>query len=67
MDELTNAFEKIQKGEDPVDEERKLLENQDDESVEDGGSDSCPSEDNLELKQLYSAIYCEKNKANQVV
>ena len=64
---MTNAFEKIQRGEEPTDEEKAKLPDipeAEAESVEDGGSDSCPSEDNLDLKELYSAIYCEKNKAN---
>ena len=56
MDELTSAFEKIQKGEDPNDEEDKGI------MSIDNGSDSCPSDDNLDMKELYTAIYLEKNK-----
>ena len=68
IDELTNAFDKIQQGEDPNDQYDPMSDKEAVEgSVEDGGSDSCPSEDNIELKQLYSAIYCEKNKAKQAV
>lgn len=49
MEEITTAFAKIQRGQDPTEDE-----------VESGdaGSDSCPSEDNLDLKQLYDIMYC---------
>ena len=51
MEELTQAFEKIQKGEDPNDEENLSDGNAGvNGSKEDAGSDSCPSEDNLELR-----------------
>jgi|TARA_B110000285_G_C15046347_1_gene574522 hypothetical protein len=49
MEELTNAFEKVQRGEDPNDDETV--------SADDQGSDSCPSEGNLDIKELYGAIY----------
>lgn len=47
-EELIDAFEKILRGEDPNDEE------------EDSGSDSNPSEDNLDFDELYDVIYLEK-------
>ena len=52
LDELTAAFNKIQSGGDPNDDEET------EESREETGSDSCPSDDNLDLKQLYDIIYC---------
>jgi hypothetical protein len=52
-EELTEAYEKIQSGDDP----------NEDEVLEENGSESCPSDGNLDLKDLYSAIYCEKKKA----
>lgn len=58
LEELTTAFEKIQRGEDP---------NDDEEEEKDIGSDSCPSEDNLELKDLYGAIYVAKDKLKENV
>jgi hypothetical protein len=63
MDELTSAFEKIQRGEDPVDEEATPAEDGSLKS-QDGGSESCPSDDNLDMKELYNAIYLGKNKMN---
>ena len=33
----------------------------------DNGSDSCPSDDNLDMKELYTAIYLEKNKMAQAM
>mmetsp|Transcript_40432 Transcript_40432/g.61679 ORF Transcript_40432/g.61679 Transcript_40432/m.61679 type:complete len:157 (-) Transcript_40432:2110-2580(-) len=58
MEELTKAYESISKGADPVDDEI---------SLEDDGSESCPSDDNLEMKQLYDIIYCQKNKSEEVI
>lgn len=58
---MTEAFEKIQKGEDPNEDETKSnLESEN----EDNGSDSCPSDGNLDLRELYSIIYCDQNKSN---
>ena len=45
LDELTEAFNKIQNGLDPNDEEIDLSSD----NGEEGGSDSCPSDDNIDL------------------
>ena len=55
IEELTAAFEKIQNGEDP----------NDDEIQDEDGSDSAPSEGNLDLQELYGVIYCEGKKKNE--
>ena len=55
VEELTTAFEKIQKGQDPNEEE-----NQSDE-----GSASAPSEGNLDLQDLYGVIYCDSKKKKE--
>ena len=55
-DEMGIAQELMQSGKDPNDTEYK------DDTLEDG-SESCPSEGNLDLKELYDVIYLEKNKA----
>ena len=60
MEELTEAFDKIQKGDDPNDDEtRSAIESGD----EDNGSDSCPSDGNLDLRDLYSIIYCDQTNS----
>lgn len=28
---------------------------------EDAGSDSCPSDDNIDIRQLYDIMYCQRN------
>jgi len=48
MEELEEAFNKIMKGIDPTEDEP------------DSGSDSCPSEDNLDLRELYKVIYLRR-------
>jgi len=55
MEELNTAYEKIQKGEDP----------NDDEVQEEEGSDSAPSEGNLNLEELYGVIYCDSKKKKE--
>ena len=57
IEELTTAFEKIQRGEDPNEDETV--------SDADNGSDSCPSEDNVDLKDLYGVIYGERAKRTE--
>ena len=61
QEELVEAFEDIQNGKDPCDKEEA-----DNKSI-DNGSESCPSEDNLELKELYNVMYCEKNKCKEAI
>ena len=56
IQELTTAFEKIQRGEDPNEDETASVDEVD------NGSESCPSDDNLDLKELYGVIYGEKAK-----
>lgn len=50
-------FERIQKGQDPTEDEKE----------DDLGSDSCPSDDNFDLKELYDIIYCQRNKSLKVL
>jgi hypothetical protein len=57
VEELTQAFEKIQKGEDP----------NDDEPQDEDGSDSAPSDGNLDLQELYGVIYCDSKKKNEKI
>ena len=59
MEELTEAFEKIKRGDDPNDEEIDTTSA----NGEDPGSDSCPSDDNIDLRQLYDIMYCQRNKS----
>ena len=61
VEELSTAFEKIQKGEEPTEDEGKTPGEND---SADDGSESCPSEGNLDLKELYSIIYCDGKKAS---
>jgi len=67
IEELTEAFEKIQKGEDPTDEEMKSRRGDGENESVDNGSESCPSDDNLDLRELYSIIYCDKNKSAEKI
>ena len=55
VEELTTAFEKIQKGQDPNEEE----------VPDEEGSDSAPSEGNLDLQELYGVIYCDSKKKKE--
>ena len=55
VEELTTAFEKIQKGQDPNEEENQS----------DDGSASAPSEGNLDLNELYGVIYCDSKKKKE--
>ena len=53
---MKEAFEKIQNGHDPVEDER-----------EDNGSDSAPSDDNIDLHQLYDIIYCQRKNSKKIL
>ena len=53
INELVQVFDKIQKGQDPTEDEKE----------DDLGSDSCPSDDNFSIKELYDIIYCQRNKS----
>ena len=55
-DEMVQAYDCIQQNKEP-----ELSDN------EDGGSESNPSEENLDLKELYDGIYLEKNKAETAI
>lgn len=48
LDELEKAYSLIVAGKDPNDEAN---------AVDEIGSDSCPSDDNLDLSDLYTSIY----------
>ena len=50
-------FDQIQRGHDP----------NDDEKGDENGSDSCPSEDNFDIQELYNIIYCKRNKSSQLI
>ena len=58
VNELIQVFDKIQKGNDPTEDEK---------DEDDQGSDSCPSEDNIDLSQLYDIIYCQRNKTAAIL
>ena len=61
------SFEKIQKGEDPADDETKSRRGDGENESADNGSESCPSDDNLDLRELYSIIYCDRNKSKEKI
>ena len=53
LEELESAYNKIIQGIEPNEEVNE---------EEDAGSDSCPSDDNLEIKELYKVIYVRKKR-----
>lgn len=55
--ELVQAFDKFQKGADPTEDEKE----------DDQGSDSCPSEDNIDVKELHDIIYCQRNTSDTTI
>ena len=54
---MNTANEMLHSGKDPNEHEIKS------DTLEEDGSDSCPSDGNLDLKTLYECIYLEKHKA----